>query len=329
MAAPKFYTAADALAPMPGVQWAIDKILPVASVGVMFGAPGSKKTWACLDLAICTALGKAWLDTFPTVQGAVLLIDEESGPRRLLQRLGDVIRGHLADTSLPIFATSLHGFNLWGGAGKQAARELEDAIRVTQARLVVIDALADIMLGGDENLVRDTQPVFQRLRSISEATGAAILVIHHAGKNGGYRGSSAISGAIDLLLEVSSKTGSLGVEFETTKCRDGEPIKFSGECHWQPNQFWMTGGLKTAAQGASTYKYSKGQKAVVAFLLKQTNCTGTSQEIETATQYVAGTVRNMVSDLVRAGILKRIDSGGPGTPGIYEVDPLGLASNPP
>lgn len=61
------------------------------------------------------------------------------------------------------------------------------------AKLVIIDALADVMLGGDENAVKDTQPVFANLRFIAELTGAAFIVIHHANKLGGYRGSTAIA----------------------------------------------------------------------------------------------------------------------------------------
>ncbi len=68
------------------------------------------------------------------------------------------------------------------------------AIRDVDAKLVIIDALADVMAGGDENSVKDTQPVFMQLRKIAEETGAAILVIHHVNKMGDYRGSTAIPG---------------------------------------------------------------------------------------------------------------------------------------
>jgi RecA-family ATPase len=70
---------------------------------------------------------------------------------------------------------------------------------------VIVDALADVMPGRDENAVKDTAPIFLTLRKIAEETQCAIIVIHHSNKTGGYRGSSAIKGAIDLLLSVEKK----------------------------------------------------------------------------------------------------------------------------
>ena len=67
---------------------------------------------------------------------------------------------------------------------------------------MILDVLADLMTG-DENSKQDTQPVFNALRRISEQSGAAIIVIHHANKMGGHRGSSVIKDAPDILLQVS------------------------------------------------------------------------------------------------------------------------------
>ncbi len=327
MSAPKLYTAADALGSLPPVTWVVDGLLPEASTSVVFGQPGSKKTWSCLDLAVCVALGKPWFDTLATTQGAVLLVDEESGPRRLLRRLGAVIRGHLGNAGVPIFATSLHGFNFFQPVAGATVADLKNLILQTQARLVVIDALADVMLGGDENAVKDAQKVFHALRQVAESTGAAILVIHHSTKaNGGYRGSTAIAGAVDLLLEVTSKQGEANVTFETAKARDSEPQKHAAVGHWTPTEFWLSAGSTVASSGAKPY--TKAQRAVLSFLLGQPGSRGTNAEIGTATQYTSPVVRKAVAELCREGILKRVDGGQPGTAGTYEVDAMGLATRP-
>ena len=68
----------------------------------MFGDAGSKKTYAAIDAAICVALGKHWLD-FPTVQAPALFIDEEMGSRYITGRIGESLRGHLANEDTPFF----------------------------------------------------------------------------------------------------------------------------------------------------------------------------------------------------------------------------------
>lgn len=323
MNAPDVWHAADALAPMDPVDWLCDGVFSAGSVSVAFGAPGSKKTWSMLDLAVCVALGQPWLG-HATKQSTVLIIDEESGKKRILRRVGDVIRGHLADASVPIHGTSLHGFNFFAPSTDTGSQALETLIRSHGAAFVIMDALADVMLGGDENAVKDTQKVFHALRQVAEATGAAILLIHHANKVNGYRGSTAIAGAIDLLLQVESKQGTALVNFETTKARDTEPAKFAAECHWQPGQFWLT---ETQAAAGNGFIYTKAQRAITQHLLAHPT-ENTFAAIEQALRYAAGTVRSAVADLMREGVLRRIDGGKPGVPGIYEVDPLGLADKP-
>lgn len=325
MTAPILYTVANALAPMDPKQWVVDGILPIASTSLWFGAPGSKKTYSLLDLAVCVAIGKPWLG-FNVKQGAVLLVDEESGPSRLLRRLGEVVRGHLGDASLPIYATSLHGFNFWSPSTGTSAQTLQDIIDQISARLVIIDALADVMLGGDENTVKDTQKVFHALRGVSEHsnTKAAISLIHHSNRKGGYRGSSAILGALDLAVEVTSQPKEAGVQFRTEKTRDGEPCEWAGDCHWTPTEFWMTTAQTIVGTG---HRYEKGERAVMNCLVALGG-TATSNQIETATRYAPSTVRNIVSQLARLKLLTRIDGGGAGTPGTYEIDRLALADNP-
>ena len=74
--------ASYALAPLPPIEWIIDQLISEGSVNLFYGEPGSKKTYSLLSLGVCVALGKSWL-RFDTSQQDVLIIDEESGERRL------------------------------------------------------------------------------------------------------------------------------------------------------------------------------------------------------------------------------------------------------
>jgi DNA polymerase III delta prime subunit len=233
---PRFFLrdAAYALQPQPPIDYIVDDLMTNSSVNVIYGEPGSKKTYTALSLAVCVANGKNWLD-FKTRKNPVLIIDEESGEKRLSRRLGEAIRGESGDPTSPIFYVSLAGFKLDDPNDPILIHAL---IEQSGARLVIIDALADIM-DGDENDKKDVQPVFNALRKIAENTDSAILVIHHSNKAGGYRGSSAIKGSIDLMIQVTSENGSNLVNFNTEKNRDGDKTTWAAEAIWAEDQFYL------------------------------------------------------------------------------------------
>jgi hypothetical protein len=301
----------EALKPQPPVDWVIEQLFSSGTVNLVYGEPGTKKTWAMLDAATCVALGQPWLD-MPTNQGVVLLVDEESGSRRLARRLGDVLRGHNAGQETPIAWVSLACFNFLQA---EDLLRLKRMIAESGARLVVIDALADVMLGGDENTVKDTEPVFHGLRTVACATGAAIVVIHHSNRAGRYRGSSAILGVVDLALEVSSKPDSPNVDFETVKVRDGEPLKFAAAAHFSDGLFRMTPTI-TRTPGEIL---SKGERYVLGYL-QEHGGQATKTEIEQhADSCSMGSARNAIYALVERHRIRRCDSGGNGSKATFAL----------
>lgn len=227
--------AAASLQPQPPMAWIVKNLFSAGSVNLIVGEGGSKKTWAMLDCGVCVALGKPWLD-FKTNPVPVLFIDEESGARRFMLRLGDVMRGHFANDTLPFAHVNLAQFDL---SKEDDINEVHNLILQTGAKLVIIDALADMMPGADENAVKDVQPIFLALRGIADKTQSAIIVIHHMNKAGTYRGSTALKGACDLMLMVASRSESVNIDFKTEKARDIEPITFAAVAHFEDGQFWL------------------------------------------------------------------------------------------
>jgi len=293
----------------------VEKLIAESSVNVWFGQWGAKKTWAAIDLAVCVASGKQWLG-MATEPCNVLIIDEESGDTRLANRIRDTMRGELgqlANESVPIKSVSLAQFNLL--KRPDDADLLARLVLELDAKLIIIDALADVMLGGDENAVKDTQPVFANLRFIAELTGAAFIVIHHANKLGGYRGSSAIAGAIDTLLSVESKQDNSLITFKTEKMRDGEPLHFACEANWTDEGFYLT-------QSEATEKafLSKSQQYVLDFFTEKGD--GEFSDLLDFTDkniYTESALRKAVQYLTNEKLLKRKDSGGKGAKAIYGI----------
>jgi len=306
--------AAYYLSERPPIEYVVEKLIAESSVNVWFGQWGAKKTWAAIDLAVCVASGKQWLG-MATEPCNVLIIDEESGDTRLANRIKDTMRGELgqmANASVPIKSVSLAQFNLL--KRPDDADLLARLVLELDAKLIIIDALADVMLGGDENAVKDTQPVFANLRFIAELTGAAFIVIHHANKGGGYRGSSAIAGAIDTLLSVESKQDNSLITFKTEKMRDGEPLNFACEANWTDEGFYLT-------QSEITERafLSKSQQYVLDFFTEKGDAKFADLLNFTGDLYAENTLRKAVQYLINERLLERKDDGGQRVEAIYGI----------
>lgn len=222
----------DAMKPQKPIDYIIDELITNSSVNVFYGEPGSKKTYSMLSMAVAVANGKDWLG-FKTKQVPVLFIDEESGEKRLSRRLNETIRGKDCDATGKIYYISLAGFKL---DNKEDVKIIESEIKNTKSRLVIFDALTDIM-DGDENSKRDVQPIMSSMRRIADATDCSIIVIHHSSKSGGYRGSSAIKGSSDLMVQISSDINDETINFKTEKNRDGNYIAWSAQAVWEDDIF--------------------------------------------------------------------------------------------
>jgi AAA domain len=58
------------------------------------------------------------------------------------------------------------------------------------------------MVGGDENAAKDMGVFVAAADRLRQATGATVLLIHHHGKAGAVRGSTALVAAVDTILEA-------------------------------------------------------------------------------------------------------------------------------
>jgi len=303
--------AAYALQPLPSIEWIIDQLISAGSVSMFYGEPGSKKTYALLSLAVCVGLGRSWLG-LEVKPRKVLFVDEESGERRLALRMGAAIRGEFGDENTPLEFVSLAQFKL---DNKDDRKELQKLIEQTEAGLVVIDALADVM-DGDENSKQETQPVFTALRKIAELTGVAIIIIHHSNKSGGYRGSSAIKGALDLMVKIESEDSSSWINFKSEKSRDGAAVNLTAVAHWAEDQFY----LREADTCMEEKQLNRSQKYVMRYL-KKNGASSLPDIMGSADQCSSSAARQAVYALVEMGKVYRTnpEDKGRGAVAYYDL----------
>ncbi|QYK51218.1 MAG: AAA family ATPase [Anaerolineales bacterium] len=311
------FNAADAFKPPPAQDWCIDGLLARRSLNILVGDPGSKKTLLALDLAVCLAAGKPWLGR-PVHQCPVLFIDEETGKPRLWARIHASLQAHNATPETPFHYMSLPNFDL---RDPDECERLMQAAQSVNAGLIVIDALADVVRGSDENSVLALQPFILRMRYLAEATHAAVLILHHNNKSGIFRGSSVISAGVDLLLNIESEPDSARINLQPLKTRDAAPEPFAALAHFAPGRFHLTPEPYQMDKDAPVWQNTSSAILSLLAQLGQADMECLAQRLD---GIVLGTLRNAIHQLKLSGLIERADGGAKGARASYKLSVKGL-----
>lgn len=196
-------------------------MLQRGAYGLLYGSPGEGKTFVALDIAYHVAAGLEWMGC-KVRQGTVLYLAYE-GQGGLSARAAALVASHPVQGSVPLYIQPA-GYRF---SEPLDCKQLGETIAALPEKpaLIVIDTLARAAIGWDENSASDMSQFNRIIANLIETTGAAVLVVHHSGKNqaNGARGSSALLGAIDTELQIEAG------EIRSTKQRDMEerlPILF-------------------------------------------------------------------------------------------------------
>ena len=206
-------------------------IAGIAPSGCLFGLVGpfgSGKSFLALDWALCCATGRDWQGR-EVQTGAVVYITPEGteafGKRSKAWRIA---RG---DEGAPVPIPG--NFHLIAEAPLlMLPGDVEELLRVIQSLperpvLIVIDTVARHMTGGDENSQRDMGLFIAGADRLRSAIGATLLLVHHTGKDGKMRGSTALPGALDAYAEVT-KPAEKSLKLTSGKAKDAAPFDAIG-----------------------------------------------------------------------------------------------------
>jgi hypothetical protein len=82
------------------------------------------------------------------------------------------------------------------------------------------------MIGGDENSAGAMGLVISNIDELRRPTSATVILVHHSGKNKtSERGSSALRGAADVMIEVTGEVADGFIKLTCDKMKDAEPFK--------------------------------------------------------------------------------------------------------
>lgn len=204
------------IADLPPPQWHIENLIPQNGLTVLYGPPGSYKSFLALSLALALDRHQPFLG-HPTRTPTRPLYIAGEGHSGLSVRADAWHQHHQLDHTDTDLLIQNGAINL---ADYDHTAQLTEAINEHQIGFIIFDTLARCTLGVEENSASDMGLVIANIDRIRHATNASILLVHHSGKDptAGARGSSAIKGAADAELSVTK--GQLRVE----KMKDGPEI---------------------------------------------------------------------------------------------------------
>lgn len=190
-------TQAD-MAGLPALEWIVKGVLPRADLGVVYGASGSGKSFWVLDLAMHISLGREWRGH--RVRKLRVLYVAAEGQAGVRKRLAALRQHHQVDF-LPIGVIEGAPNLLERSQAAEVAREVQLAGGYD---LIIMDTWAQVTAGANENSAEDMGRALAHCREIRRATGAMVLLVHHAGKDldRGARGWSGLKAAADVEIEI-------------------------------------------------------------------------------------------------------------------------------
>jgi hypothetical protein len=179
-------------------RWLVDSLWARAGVGIIGGAPKCCKSWLGLDLALSVASGTPCLGAFAVHEkGRALIYLAEDAASVIKARLLGLCRHRALDlAALPIDVITAPVLRLDLARDQQ---RLDGTVRRLRPTLLLLDPFVRLHRI-DENDAGQVSALLAYLRQLQREHGVAIVLVHHARKNGPGTGQSGqgLRGSSDL-----------------------------------------------------------------------------------------------------------------------------------
>lgn len=211
---------------LPEPDWLIDGWLPTASLMMIYGAPGSFKTFVGLDIAYSVANGLEWHGA-PVQAGLVLyIVAEDIGGQQYRQRAWSELHEPVSEDLMRYLPRALNLIS------KDAVDQAVDWVAKHHPKLIIVDTLHRSTPGADENDSKAMGAAIEACCRMREASaGGSVIFLHHTSKSGErYRGSSALEGDTDSIIKLE-KSG-MSVSLVQEKMKNAETLKMDLDLEW-------------------------------------------------------------------------------------------------
>ena len=227
--------------PLPERGFLLAPILPTQGIAIMYAPRGIGKTFAALSVAVAIAAGGEVFNWRASTPKKVLYIDGEMPAITMQERLAALVSGMAAPPhalrNLTIITPDIQPCSMPDLSTLSGQAVVEPFLKGVD--MVVLDNISTLCRTGKENESQSWQPMQSWLLDLRRR-GLAVLLIHHAGKSGDQRGTSAREDIMDTVISLRRPREynmAEGARFEVhlTKARGivGDDAK-SFEAHLKP-----------------------------------------------------------------------------------------------
>ncbi len=205
------------------VSWLIQDFIETDSLALLFGDPGTYKSFLAIAFGCAVASGKEFFG-HKVKQGPVVFIAGE-GTNGLARRFKAwAIKNQVELKDMPLFVSVAPT----GLCDPERVQFVLDAVADVAAKhgeplLVVIDTVSRNYGPGDENSTKDMVQFVSGCDVIRAQYGATILLIHHCGlmDKTRSRGSMALKGALDAEYRLDRDESGV-IRLEGSKMKDAD-----------------------------------------------------------------------------------------------------------
>jgi len=215
--------------PVPDRPWLVPDWIPMRRATALYGAGGEGKTLLAQQLATACAIGRPWLDLYTRRARSVLLFceDDEDEMHRRQEDINNHYDCTFADLGDMRWLPRLGHDNAlmtFDGNGTPRHTPLFEQIRAAaiehDAKLIVIDTLADVFTGNENDRGQARAFAQQTLGLLARELDGAVVSLAHPSRAGmnsgsGESGSTAWIGTFRSQLYLSTpKSDANGDDYE-------------------------------------------------------------------------------------------------------------------
>ena len=213
--------------------------LSTGDIAVLYGQINHGKTLEAAEFALAAGSGRPLFGRIPTIQGTVLLVEEDCHPQKLQRYLSTLMQAYgIQEASVFIWERQFLRLD-----DEDSANAFTEEVLRLNPRLIIFDAFLDLH-SGDGFTGRELRPILDRIAALPQLLPCAVLVLDHTRKEApgnklhdpidalyGGRLKSALADKMIFTKKISDVPVRFEISMVKTRDEPRAPIKvtFSSE----------------------------------------------------------------------------------------------------
>ena len=272
------------------------------SISLIAGDRGTGKTWFALSIADAITRGISFGPWNADTPVKCLYLDGELPPQDIQERLMALNPDINADCRLLIYSnamTVMHGASPASLLDPDWKARMKAFLVGNDIKVWIVDNLSALAPGIDENSKREFDPINQFFLELRFA-GISTIILHHTGKKGGQRGTSAREDIIDtsiILKKPSDYSASQGARFVLSFTKSRVPTR---DAHLLGDRLFQ---LRETPEGLIQWEFEDVKSASKEQILKMLHNGALNKDIANALNVTPSYVSKIKKQAIENGIL--------------------------